>query len=118
MANLGDLKSSKFLKKEDVGVGALCTIHAVKQENVAKEGVEPEMKWCLYLDEFEKPMVLNSTNGQAIAKITGHEEDIETTWVGAKIVLFDDPNVSFGGKITGGIRIRAPKSQQAKDLPF
>lgn len=118
MASLSDIKNSKFLKKEDVGVGALVTIRQIAQENVAKEGVEPDIKWCAWFNEFEKPLVLNSTNGQMIAKISGHEEDIEKSWVGVQIVLYDDPNVSFGGKVTGGIRVRAPKTKQEKDLPF
>jgi hypothetical protein len=118
MASVNDLKSSKFLKKEDVGEGALVTIRKVTQENVAKEGAPEELKWCLHFDEFDKPLVLNSTNGQIIGKVTGIEDEIEVGWVGKKIVLYDDPNVSFAGKITGGIRVRAPKTQQAKDLPF
>jgi hypothetical protein len=103
------VKKSNFLKKEDVGAGALVTIAKVDKENVAAEGADPEYKVCLYFMEFNKPMVLNSTNGQAIAKITGHEDDIERTWAGARIVLYNDPNVSYGGKLMGGIRVRAPK---------
>jgi hypothetical protein len=118
MASVSDLKSSKFLKKEDVGEGVIVTIRRVTQENVAKEGVEPEMKWCLHLDEFDKPLVLNSTNGQIIAKITGIENDIEVGWIGKKIVLYDDPNVSFGTKLVGGIRARAIKTATEKALPF
>jgi hypothetical protein len=112
MASIHDLKSSKFLKKEDVGQGVLVTIRAVTQENVAKEGADPEMKWTLWFDEFEKPMVLNSTNGQIIANITGIENEIELGWVGKQVVLFHDPNVSFGGKLMGGIRIRASRKPQ------
>ncbi len=108
--NLSDLKSSKYLRKEDIGAGMLVTITGVGQENVAKEGAEPEMKAVLHFDELEKPMVLNSTNGQIIAKIAGTEENIETTWIGARIVIYNDPNVSFGGKLIGGIRVRAPKA--------
>ena len=107
--NLNDLKTSKFLKKEDVGTGKLATISKMTQENVAKEGAEPEMKYTLWFRELDKPMVLNSTNGQAIAKITGKDTDIDTAWIGARVVLYNDPNVSFGGKLIGGIRIRAPK---------
>lgn len=116
--NLGDLKSSKFLKKEDVGEGSLVTIRALHQENVAKEGADEELKAVMYFEEFEKPLVLNSTNGQIIAKITGIEEDIERNWIGKKIVLYNDPNVSFGGKVTGGIRVRAVRTPQEKTLPF
>ena len=70
MASINDIKSSKFLKKEDVGEGSLVTIRSLGQQNVAKEGAEEDMKWVLHFDEFEKPMVLNSTNAQLIAKIT------------------------------------------------
>ena len=118
MASINDLKTSKFLKRDDVGAGKLVTISTVHQENVAKEGAEPEMKWCLTFAEFDKPMVLNSTNGQIIANITGASDNIETAWVGKQIVIFDDPNVSFGGKLVGGIRVRAPKNQAAESLPF
>lgn len=118
MANLSDLKSSKFLKKEDVGEGMLVTIKALTKENVAKEGAEEEFKWTIWFEELDKPMVLNSTNGHAIANITGIDHDIEIGWVGKKVVLYDDPNVSYAGKITGGIRIRAQKSQTANPLPF
>lgn len=118
MASINDIKSSKFLKRSDVGVGALVTIRSIGQENIAKEGADEELKWVLHFDEFEKPMVLNSTNAQIIAQITGAEDDIEIKWVNQKIVLYDDPNVSFGGKLVGGIRVRAPKTKVENPLPF
>jgi hypothetical protein len=127
MASINDLKSSKFLKREDVGAGALVTINGVHQYNVAKEGAPEELKWCVSFVEFDKPMVLNMTNGQIIAQITGVSEDIEHGWLGKRIVVYDDPTVSFGGKLVGGIRVRAPKNQVADtpappkktdDLPF
>lgn len=120
MSSLSDIRSSKFLKKDDVGEGVLVTIREVTKENVAKEGADPEIKFALTFQELDKPLVLNSTNGQIIAQITGHEDDIEHNWPGTKIVLYNDPNVSFGGKLTGGIRIRAPRnmSKPVQDLPF
>ncbi len=102
--NVNLLKKSAFLKKEDVGDGTIVTITGVTEENVAKEGAPEEMKWCLHVAEFDKPMVLNSTNGQLIAKFTGSEDT--DGWTGKQIILYDDPSVSFGGKITGGIRAR------------
>jgi hypothetical protein len=108
MPNINDLKQSKFLTKADVIPPVLVTVRSYEQVNVAKEGVEPELKWALHFDELDKPMVLNSTNGQIIAAITG-AEDFDG-WTGTKIVLFNDPNISFGGKLTGGIRCRAPKT--------
>jgi len=114
--NVNQLKQSKFLTRADVGRGILVTIHGdVYQENVAKEGAPEELRYCIGFHECEKPMVLNSTNGQMIAKITGSEESEK--WNGFKIVLYDDPNVSFGGKLVGGIRVRAPKQAVAKPAP-
>jgi hypothetical protein len=110
--NINQLKESKFLKKEDVGAGALMTITGLTQDNVAKEGADQELKWCLHFHETDKPLVLNSTNAQLIAAITKQEDT--DNWIGHKIVLYVDPAVSFGGKIIGGIRVRAPRNQAPK----
>lgn len=106
------LKQSKFLTRADVGQGVLVTIGEIYQENIAKEGAPEELKWCVRFPECEKPFVLNSTNGQIIAGIVKSEETDD--WAGHKIVLYDDPNVSFGGKLVGGIRVRAPRNQPAR----
>lgn len=107
MPNINTMKSSKFLKRDDVGRGTLVTMSIVREENVAKEGAPEELKWCAHFEELEKPMVLNWTNLQLIARIA--KDDDSDNWPGTKIVLYDDPNVSFGTKIVGGIRVRAPK---------
>ena len=125
---IGEMKESKYIKKEDVGQGKLVTIADLQQQNVAMEDQPPEMKWIIHFHEFSKGMVLNWTNVQLIAKALGTEETDE--WKGKKIVLFEDANVSFGGKLTGGIRVRAarlkPDSQTEEpkkpdfddDIPF
>lgn len=114
--NISELKRSNFLKRSDVGKGMLLTMREVKQENIAKEGAPEELKWCLHFDEVDKPMVLNSTNGQIIASIIGSDET--DSWIGHKVVAYDDPTVSFGGKLVGGIRVRAPRNQpQSKPAP-
>lgn len=105
--HVSELKESKFLRKEDCGRGILLTIKSVQQENVAKEGAPEEMRWCVHFHEVEKPMVLNSTNGQIIAAFTGSEDS--EGWIGKEVVLYHDPNVSFSGKLVGGIRCRAPR---------
>ena len=117
MPRVGDMIESKFLKKEDVGGerGMLVTISAVKQANVAMQGADPEMKWTLSFSELDKPMVLNSTNIHMTAKACGSDDTDE--WMGKKIVLYEDPNVSFGGKLVGGIRVRAQRTQAAPVVP-
>ena len=112
--NVSELKTSKFLKQTDVGDGVLVTIANVTQENIAKEGADPEYKFVMHFAELEKPLVLNQTNIQACQMACGGSEDTDD-WIGQKVVLFNDPNVSYAGKITGGIRLRKPKQavQQA-----
>ncbi len=112
MPKTHEMKESKFLKKEDVGTGALLTITGCEQQNVAKDDQDPELKWVLTFKEAEKPLILNSTNIAACERIC--ESDDTDDWIGKQIVLYNDENVSFGGKITGGIRIRAPKLKPAK----
>ena len=104
---IGEMKQSKYIKKEDVGQGKLVTIADLQEQNVAMEDQPPEMKWVIHFHEFQKSMVLNWTNIQLIAKALGTEETDE--WKGKKIVLFEDANVSFGGKLIGGIRVRAAR---------
>ena len=106
--HIGMLKQSRFLTRADVGAGVLVTIKEIYQDNTAKEGAPEELKWVMSFHELDKPMVLNSTNGQIIAQIVGSEETND--WAGHKVVLYDDPNVSFGGKLVGGIRTRAPRN--------
>ncbi len=116
MPNINAIRESNFLKRSDVGKGVLVTISGCSQENVAKAGAPEEMKWCLLFNEFEKPMVLNSTNAQLCAQALGSEETDD--WIGKQIVLYDDPSVSYGGKLVGGIRVRASrKSQPAQATP-
>jgi hypothetical protein len=106
---IGELKDSKYLKKEDVGQGKLVTVRELKQENVAGDNAPEEVKAVLFFNEFSKGVVMNWTNLQLAAKACDSEDTDD--WTGKKLVLYEDPNVSFGGKLVGGIRIRAPKNQ-------
>ena len=111
MPKISEMMDSKFLRKEDVGHGALMTVAGCDQYNVAKQGAEPENKWCLTFEESDKPLVLNSTNIQLCQRVFGSDDTDE--WTGKKIVLYTDPNVPYAGKIVGGIRVRAYKVKAA-----
>ena len=111
MPNINQMMPSKYLKKEDVPLPALVTIRDFTHENVAQQGQPEEKKWIMHFEEFENGMVMNSTNLQLAAQALGSDETED--WIGRKIVIFNDPNVSFGGKLTGGIRLRAQRVRQA-----
>lgn len=109
--NINELGESNYLKKEDCGTkGLLVTIKGVQKKNLAQQGDEPDYKYVLYFDEHEKGMVLNKTNGQIIANITGSEDS--QGWVGKRVVIYHNPNIQFAGKLVGGIRVR-----EARNLP-
>lgn len=115
MPKINEMLESKFLKKEDVGNGVLMTVEACVQKNVAQQGADPEMKWCLTFADCDKPLVLNSTNIQLCKMI--FESDDTDHWLGKKLVLYTDPNVSYAGKIVGGIRVRKPKTAAGAAAP-
>lgn len=112
MAKVGQMIESKYLKQVDIPDPVIVTILAVKQINVAREGEAPEMKWAIRFKEFRKPMILNSTNINVAAKLCGSDDTDD--WAGQEIVLYTDPNVSFGGQVMGGLRFRGQEKQPVK----
>jgi len=108
MPKISEMKESKFLKQSDIGKAVLWTVHGIERVNVAKEGAEPEYKWAMNFNESDKPLVLNWTNIQLCERIFGSDDTDH--WNGKKLVLYVDPNVSYGGKVVGGLRVRQPQA--------
>jgi len=113
--NVNELKQSKFLTKSDVEPDVLVTIKSFEQMNVALESQAPEEKWVVWFEKLNKPLVLNMTNGMIIAAITGSDE-LEDA-IGLQVILYNDVNVMFAGKRTGGIRVRAVKTMTDRNNP-
>jgi hypothetical protein len=108
---------SKYLAKDDVGEdGLILTIKGFRMETLENDDGN-EDKLVLHFMEDVKPMVLNRTNAQLVGVATGSKTAGEAK--GKQIVVYNDPTVSFGGKITGGLRIKkiagAPKAAAPKD---
>ena len=114
MVAFSTMSESKYLKKEDLDEqGNLCTIKEFKKQNVAQEGEDPENKYVMFVHEFQKGLVLNATNRAILEKVYGGDTN---DCIGNAIVLYVDENVSYAGKIVGGIRLRAPRGK-AKPAP-
>ena len=108
--------NSKYLTKDDVGEdGLVLTIKGFRMETLKNDDSEEE-KIVLYFVEDCKPMVINRTNAQLIGVATGAKTAGDAR--GKQVVIYNDVTVSFGGKITGGLRIKkltgAPKAAPAK----
>ena len=109
MAKVGEMLQSKYLKTSDVPDPVIVTITKVGKVNLAKEDAPPEFKWAMRFKEYEKPMVLNSTNIKICEKVLGSDDTDE--WVGKEIVLYTDDNVSFQGELVGGLRFKGKEKE-------
>ena len=109
----GDCSGSQYLKQDDIPqAGVIVTIEAFERRVIEGRNGEPDKpKVCVEFEEYDKLLVLNSTNGDAIRIHTNTERPDQA--IGKQIELYVDPNVAFGGKIVGGIRIRA-----IADIPY
>ena len=117
MPKIGEMKNSRFLTQHDVGEdGRVVTVQSVDQQNVAPENQPKEMKWVMHFEEeWAKPLVLNRINTELAAKIL--KSDDTDHWSGKQIVAYQDPTISYGGQLKGGIRLRAVRpSDKADDV--
>jgi hypothetical protein len=108
-----DMLPSKYLKQSDFDtVGTILTIsHVTQKQNVAKSEEAPDMKHVLFFNEMgDVGLVLNALNTNFLFDQLGENS---SEWSGQEVVLFVDPNVTFGEKRVGGLRIRAHAAYQA-----
>jgi hypothetical protein len=105
---------SKYLTKEDVTHPKVFTIAAVVKEEFEGEEGKREKPIVYFSDDESKPMVLNSGNWLTIEELYGEDSD---DWCGKRVELYNDPNVMFGKKRVGGIRVRAPQNGHAETQP-
>ncbi len=102
-----DMIQSKFLRKEDFDEDRVLTIKGLRLEDMpSDQSREPQQKWVLYFREEPKGMALSVTTIRVLEQAYGSDSD---QWIGNKVMVYVDPNVSFGGKIVGGLRLRTPR---------
>ncbi len=95
---------SKYLKKEDVGEqGRNLTIRGFDRAELDSDSGK-QIKAIVLWEEDAKPLVLNVGNKERLKAICGATTTEAVT--GKVINVYNDPMVSFGTKVTGGIRIR------------
>jgi len=104
--------NARYLKKGDIPCPINTSILWIKEEEVTAPGKGTETRLVLYFDGQKKGLVLNTANAEALAEITGTEEYEQ--WSDIPIELYVDPDVKYGGKKIGGIRIRKPTLVQVQ----
>jgi hypothetical protein len=119
---------SKYLGVTDLGPRKVRTrIKKVRKVQLTDKDGQKRWKFIIYVEGFDKPLVLNTTNKDALVQALGR---VPANWIGAIVGLFVDPNIMFAGKKTGGVRLRvlepakapspapkSPKSAPAAEWP-
>jgi len=101
-----EMMDSKYLKKEEVGEdGTVVTIEGFERVNVAPDDKPEELKWIMHTREFDKPLIINTTNLKLCERVLGSDDTDD--YIGKQIVLYNEPNITFGDKLVGGIRVKA-----------
>jgi hypothetical protein len=92
---------SKYLRKDDIEDDTPATIKKLSLEDMP--GDSGDRRWVLSFRELDKGMVLNTTGIRMLEKAFGDESD---DWVGKRVTIYVDPNVSYKGQVVGGLRLR------------
>jgi hypothetical protein len=100
---VSELSTSKYLKQGDISKPQVVTVTTVSKENVSVPGEPKKERGVIYFREFEKGMVLNTTNLRRLEQLYGGDTDL---WVDQKVVLYVDQEVTYGGEQVGGLRLR------------
>jgi hypothetical protein len=105
MVKLSEYRGGSTLKCADLGQKEhLVQIESIREEEV---GEERERKLVARFEGKSKGLVLNDTNLETLEMAFGEDS---SDLIGAQVILFVDPDVKYGGKRTGGIRVKLPKA--------
>ena len=101
-----DFVGGTFIKKDDLAAGPQrFTIQGVSKTTLeAKNGQPAEDVLQLELDD-DRRFSLNKTNIKILIEAHGGKTD---GWIGKSVILYVDPNVMFGGRLVGGVRVQIP----------
>lgn len=110
---ISDQFPSKYLRASDFESE---TTVAIARVNIEEVGATQDRLPVLYLQGYDKGVVLNRTNSNTIAGLYGDDTD---DWEGEAITLFT-AMVSFQGETKPAIRMKAPRRKdvaKAKAAP-
>ena len=113
--DLNQAYGSKYLSASDIGTRKIRTklIKIGKAKLRGNDGTE-RMRFVLFFEGIDKGLVLNAVNKDRLVAALGRPP---VKWLNASVGIYVDPDVVFGGKKTGGIRLRVLEAFQAKPAP-
>jgi hypothetical protein len=110
-----DCSSSQYLTNNDVTPdGTTVTVKNFEERAIeGRNGESDKRKVVVFFHEFDKPMILNKTNGEGLRMFTGCKGSSVTEAIGRKIELYRRDDIEFGGRYVSGLRFRA-----ITDIPY
>lgn len=99
----------------EAGSSLVFTISHVKQEIGVRVAGKKGNHNIAYFSEKIKPLVLNATNSKVMKNFANFSPFVEE-WGNITVQLYIDPSASYGGQVTGGVRINPNPVQQRKEL--
>ena len=111
----GDFVGGTFIKKEDLtAIPEPFTILSVSKATFeARNGNPAEDVLQLELDDHRQ-FSLNKTNLRVLIGAYGRKT---AAWIGKGVGLYHDPNVMFGGRVVGGVRVTVPSDTLPDQMP-
>jgi hypothetical protein len=114
-ADLDLAYGSQYLSSTDIGDRKIRTrITKVRKEELQGNEGRKRMKFILFFDTLDKPMVLNATNKNTLVDGLGRTP---AKWIGASVGIYVDPNVTYAGKRVKGLRLRLLEAFASKPTP-
>ena len=105
-ADLDQAYGGRFLQASDIGDKKIRTkiLRIRKEEMVDRETGKKKVRFVAFFENIDKGMILNATNKNVLVDALGKPP---ANWICASVGVFVDPNVTYGNKRTGGLRLRA-----------
>jgi hypothetical protein len=106
MAKLNDAFPSKYMTAADFEDGDVTATIISAEVEMIGQGADASQKIILGLKGIKKPIVVNRTNANTIAKVTGSDDTDD--WIGKRITI-GASEVEFKGDLVMSIRVRLKK---------
>ncbi len=104
-----EFATSRFIKSEEVKeVPVVHTIKSVTKEKIEFQGKAPESLTIIRFEDTDREMIAKNDVQAFLKESFGPP----SACLGKPVELFFDPNVKFGGKKVGGLRLRQPSGDQ------
>lgn len=101
---MNDAFPGKYLKQEDFEPEKVMTIKGANYFMLKKDDGTEEKKVGIIFEEDPRPLIMNKTNWADLGNILGSTDSDD--WIGQKATFYRDPNVRFGSKVVGGIKVK------------